>query len=34
MRASHYMESYSVRTGLDWNALKLSDVGDINAGDV
>ena len=32
--ASHYMESYSVRTGLDWDNLKLVDVGDINAGDV
>ena len=32
--ASHYMESYSVRTGLDWDDLKLVDVGDINAGDV
>jgi agmatinase len=32
--ASHYMESYSVRTGFDWDDLKLADVGDINAGDV
>jgi agmatinase len=32
--ASHYMESYSVRTGLDWDDLKLVDVGDINAADV
>lgn len=32
--ASHYLESYSVRTGLDWDDLKLVDVGDINAADV
>jgi agmatinase len=27
--ASQYMESYSVRTGLDWDDLKLVDIGDI-----
>jgi len=27
--ASQYMESYSVRTGLDWEDLKLVDVGDV-----
>ncbi len=27
--ASQYMESYSVRTGLDWDDLSLVDVGDI-----
>jgi agmatinase len=27
--ASQYMESYSVRTGLDWEDLKLVDIGDI-----
>lgn len=27
--ASQYMESYSVRTGLDWDDLRLVDVGDI-----
>jgi len=32
--ASQYMESYSVRTGLDWEDLSLVDIGDIEAGDV
>lgn len=32
--ASHYTESYSVRTGLDWDDLKLVDVGDITATEV
>ena len=32
--ASQYMESYSVRTGLDWDDLSLVDIGDIEAGDV
>jgi agmatinase len=32
--ASHYMESYSVRTGLDWDDLNLVDIGDIEAGEV
>jgi len=32
--ASQYMESYSVRTGLDWDDLKLVDIGDIEAGEV
>ncbi len=32
--ASHYMESYSVRTGLDWDDLSLVDVGDISATEV
>lgn len=27
--ASQYMESYSVRTGLDWDNLKLVDIGDV-----
>jgi len=27
--ASQYMESYSVRTGLDWDDLKLVDIGDV-----
>jgi len=27
--ASQYMESYSVRTGLDWEDVKLVDIGDI-----
>jgi len=27
--ASQYMESYSVRTGLDWDDLSLIDIGDI-----
>ncbi|MFA5868394.1 MAG: agmatinase [Candidatus Bathyarchaeia archaeon] len=27
--ASQYMESYSVRTGLDWDDLRLVDVGDV-----
>ena len=27
--ASHYMESYSVRTELDWGTLRLVDIGDI-----
>jgi agmatinase len=27
--ASQYMESYSVRTGLDWDDLRLADIGDI-----
>ena len=27
--ASQYMESYSVRTGLDWDDLSLADIGDI-----
>ncbi|MCX6648243.1 MAG: agmatinase [Candidatus Bathyarchaeota archaeon] len=33
--ASQYMESYSVRTGLDWDDLSLADIGDIvEAGEV
>ena len=32
--ASQYMESYSVRTGLDWDDLSLVDIGDIEEGDV
>ena len=31
---SHYMESYSVRTGLDWDDLNLVDIGNIEAGEV
>jgi agmatinase len=27
--ASQYMESYSVRTGLDWEDIKLVDIGDV-----
>ena len=27
--ASQYMESYSVRTGFDWEDLKLVDIGDV-----
>ncbi len=27
--ASQYMESYSVRTGLDWDDLRLVDIGDV-----
>ena len=32
--ASQYMESYSVRTGLDWDDLGLVDIGDVEAGEV
>jgi agmatinase len=32
--ASQYMESYSVRTGLDWDDLSLIDIGDVDAGEV
>jgi agmatinase len=32
--ASQYMESYSVRTGLDWDDLSLADIGDVDAGEV
>jgi agmatinase len=32
--ASQYMESYSIRTGLDWDDLSLADIGDVDAGEV
>ena len=32
-RESQYLESYSVRTGLDWEDLSLADAGDLGCGD-
>jgi agmatinase len=33
-RESQYLESYSVRTGLDWGDLSLADAGDLGCGDM
>ena len=33
-RESSYLDTYSQRTGLDWDDLKLADIGDVNCGDV
>jgi agmatinase len=33
-RESGYLDTYSQRTGLDWDDLKLADIGDVDCGDV
>ena len=33
-RESSYLDTYSQRTGLDWDDLKLADIGDVGCGDV
>ena len=33
-RESAFLDTYSQRTGLDWDDLKLADVGDVDCGDV
>ena len=33
-RESQYLESHSVRTGLDWDDLSLADAGDLGCGDL
>jgi len=33
-RESAYLDTYSQRTGLDWDDLKLADLGDVASGDV
>ena len=33
-RESAFLDTYSQRTGLDWDDLKLADIGDVDCGDV
>ena len=33
-RESAYLDTYSQRTGLDWDDLRLADIGDVTCGDV